>query len=111
MINKEIDHSHRSYELPPVGNNPSSTAAGTAPASFARPPGIAPGKLGRWTFASPDTPGMPEPSDKTAWDFIHFRGFLDYQMYMQFSWHGCDSILAAPLVLDMIRLAHMALVR
>ncbi len=45
---------------------------------------------------------------KTAWDFIHFRGFLDYQMYMQFSWHGCDSILAAPLVLDMVRLADLA---
>ena len=45
---------------------------------------------------------------KTAWDFIHFKGFLDFQMYMQFSWHGCDSILAAPLVLDMVRLADLA---
>ena len=48
---------------------------------------------------------------KTAWDFIHFRGFLDYQMHMQFSWHGCDSILAAPLVLDLVRLTHLAMVR
>ncbi|GJM20755.1 MAG: phosphomethylpyrimidine synthase [Planctomycetota bacterium] len=23
-----------------------------------------------WTFSSPDTPGMPQPSDKTAWDFM-----------------------------------------
>ncbi len=46
---------------------------------------------------------------KTAWDFIHFTGFLGYQMFMQFSWHGCDSILAAPLVLDMIRLTFLAL--
>jgi myo-inositol-1-phosphate synthase len=48
---------------------------------------------------------------KTAWDFIHFRGFLDYKMSMQFIWQGCDAILAAPLVLDMIRLADLALRR
>lgn len=45
---------------------------------------------------------------KTAWDFIHFQGFLDVPMSMQFTWHGCDSILAAPLVIDMIRLAEFA---
>ena len=45
---------------------------------------------------------------KTAWDFIHFQGFLDYKMSMQFTWQGCDSILAAPLVLDMVRLAAFA---
>ena len=70
VINRQADHPDRSCVLPPLGNNPSSTAAGTAPASFAGPPRIAPGKPGRWTFASPDTPGMPEPSDKTAWDFM-----------------------------------------
>jgi myo-inositol-1-phosphate synthase len=48
---------------------------------------------------------------KTAWDFIHFRGFLDYRMAMQFSWHGCDAILAAPLVLDLARFAGLALAR
>jgi myo-inositol-1-phosphate synthase len=45
---------------------------------------------------------------KTAWDLIHFRGFLDVPMTMQFTWQGCDSILAAPLVLDLIRLADFA---
>ncbi len=45
---------------------------------------------------------------KTAWDLIHFQGFLDVPMSMQFTWQGCDSILAAPLVLDMIRLADYA---
>ncbi len=45
---------------------------------------------------------------KTAWDFIHFRGFLDAKMSMQFIWQGFDSILAAPLVLDMVRLAELA---
>lgn len=42
---------------------------------------------------------------KTAWDFIHFEGFLGFPMNLQFTWQGCDSILAAPLVLDLARLA------
>lgn len=41
---------------------------------------------------------------KTAWDHIHFEGFLGTKMTMQFTWQGCDSLLAAPLVLDLIRL-------
>ena len=45
---------------------------------------------------------------KTAWDLIHFRGFLDVPMTMQFTWQGCDSVLAAPIVLDMVRLADLA---
>jgi myo-inositol-1-phosphate synthase len=45
---------------------------------------------------------------KTAWDHIHFRGFLGVKMMMQFTWQGCDSILAAPLVLDLARLALFA---
>jgi myo-inositol-1-phosphate synthase len=45
---------------------------------------------------------------KTAWDHIHFRGFLGVKMSLQFTWQGCDSILAAPLVLDVARLALLA---
>ncbi|MCB1852330.1 MAG: inositol-3-phosphate synthase, partial [Gammaproteobacteria bacterium] len=45
---------------------------------------------------------------KTAWDLIHFQGFLDVRMSMQFTWQGCDSILAAPLILDMARLSEFA---
>ncbi len=41
---------------------------------------------------------------KTAWDHIHFEGFLGTKMAMQFTWQGCDSLLAAPLVLDLVRL-------
>ncbi|MEX0715055.1 MAG: inositol-3-phosphate synthase [Planctomycetaceae bacterium] len=41
---------------------------------------------------------------KTAWDHIHFRGFLGTPMTLQFTWQGCDSLLAAPLVLDLVRL-------
>jgi len=58
------------YELPALGQNPSTTAAGTSPGSFAKKPLIAPGVAGKWTFSSPDTPGMPAPSEKTAWDFL-----------------------------------------
>ncbi len=45
---------------------------------------------------------------KTAWDHIHFRGFLGTPMTMQFTWQGCDSLLAAPLVLDLIRFTERA---
>jgi myo-inositol-1-phosphate synthase len=45
---------------------------------------------------------------KTAWDHIHFAGFLGVKMTMQFTWQGCDSILAAPLLLDLARLALLA---
>jgi len=45
---------------------------------------------------------------KTAWDFVHFRGFLGTKMSLQFVWQGCDSILAAPLVLDLVRLTEFA---
>jgi myo-inositol-1-phosphate synthase len=45
---------------------------------------------------------------KTAWDHIHFRGFLGTQMTMQFTWQGCDSLLAAPLVIDLVRLTERA---
>ncbi len=45
---------------------------------------------------------------KTAWDFIHFEGFLGTRMSLQFTWQGCDSALAAPLILDLVRLAEIA---
>jgi myo-inositol-1-phosphate synthase len=45
---------------------------------------------------------------KTAWDLVTFSGFLGTQMRMEFTWHGCDSALAAPLVLDLARLTAAA---
>jgi myo-inositol-1-phosphate synthase len=45
---------------------------------------------------------------KTAWDHIHFEGFLGTKMTMQFTWQGCDAMLAAPLALDLARLALLA---
>lgn len=62
------------------------------------------------------TPAMPLHIDcvsdlgewKTAWDHISFAGFLGVGMTMQFTWQGCDSALAAPLVLDLARLTGAA---
>jgi phosphomethylpyrimidine synthase len=55
------------WTLPLRGaHNPSSTAEGTSPGSFANRADVG----GPLTFSSPDTPGMPAPSDKTAWDFL-----------------------------------------
>jgi myo-inositol-1-phosphate synthase len=48
---------------------------------------------------------------KTAWDFVHFEGFLGARMSLQFTWSGSDSALAAPLVLDLARWADLALRR
>jgi phosphomethylpyrimidine synthase len=45
--------------------NPSTHAQGTNPGSFALAAQIG----GPLTFSSPDTPGMPPPSERTAWDF------------------------------------------
>jgi myo-inositol-1-phosphate synthase len=45
---------------------------------------------------------------KTAWDHVHFQGFLGTPMVLQFTWQGCDSLLAAPLVLDLVRLTDLA---
>ncbi len=60
-------HTTLDYDLPLHGAfNPSTTAQGTTPGSFAKRADVG----GPYAFASPDTPGMPAPSDKTAWDFL-----------------------------------------
>ena len=52
---------------------------------------------------------LPDLGDwKTAWDHIHFAGFLGVPMTLQFIWQASDSVLAAPLVLDMVRFAELA---
>ncbi|WP_030911813.1 inositol-3-phosphate synthase [Streptomyces sp. NRRL F-5126] len=45
---------------------------------------------------------------KTAWDHVAFDGFLGVRMNLQFTWVGCDSALAAPLVIDLARLTARA---
>ena len=46
--------------------DPGTFTGATTPGSFARKADIG----GPLMFASPDTPGMPAPSEKTAWDFL-----------------------------------------
>jgi myo-inositol-1-phosphate synthase len=49
---------------------------------------------------------LPSVDDwKVAWDFVHFEGFLGTKMNLQFVWQGSDSVLAAPLIIDLVRLA------
>ncbi|OQY28414.1 MAG: hypothetical protein B6244_07380 [Candidatus Cloacimonetes bacterium 4572_55] len=65
--------------------------------------------LGQDPFAYTAIEYVPSLDDwKTAWDHIHFQGFLDTKMVMQFTWQGCDAILAAPLAIDMVLLADFA---
>lgn len=41
--------------------------------------------------------------NKTAFDFIHFKGFLGRLMKLYFIWDAIDAIVAAPLILDIAR--------
>jgi myo-inositol-1-phosphate synthase len=88
----------------------------TEPARFAAKArskdGVVPAILGY----SPDTrvgiDYVPPLGDwKVAWDHILFEGFLGTRMTLQLLWQGADSILAAPIVLDLVRLVDLALRR
>ncbi len=64
-----------------------------------------PGILGHQVEGQTHIDHVPHLGDwKTAWDHITFEGFLGVRMTLQFTWQGCDSALAAPLVLDLARL-------
>ncbi len=69
MKEKSMDRSMtQSRFVPPLrgGMNPGRTAGVTTPGSFANAPDVG----GPLMFSSPDAPGMPAPSEKTAWDFL-----------------------------------------
>ncbi len=68
--------------------------------------------LGDETHTSVGIDYVPSLHDwKTAMDFVHFQGFLGAKMTLQFTWTGSDSALAAPLVIDLVRLADFAAAR
>lgn len=50
----------------------------------------------------------PRGDSKEAWDNIDFSGFLGVSMQMKINWLGQDSILAAPAVIDLVRLTAFA---
>ena len=59
--------SNQDWSLPLRGAaNPSTQKEGTNPGSFANAAQVG----GPLAYSSPDTPGMPQPSDLTAWDFL-----------------------------------------
>ncbi len=52
---------------------------------------------------------VPDLGDvKVAWDHVHVEGFLGSRITLQTTWSAYDSMLAAPLVLDLARLLALA---
>ncbi len=52
---------------------------------------------------------VPDLGDvKTAWDHVHAEGFLSTRITLQTTWSAYDSMLAAPLVIDLARLLSLA---
>lgn len=45
---------------------------------------------------------------KVAWDHIHIEGFLGSRLTLQTTWSAYDSMLAAPMVLDLVRFMALA---
>jgi myo-inositol-1-phosphate synthase len=71
--------------------------------------GVLPTLLGEEVTAPLHIDNVPDLGDhKTAWDHVSFEGFLGVRMSMQVTWSGIDSVLAAPLVLDLARLVGAA---
>lgn len=53
---------------------------------------------------------VPDLGDrKVAWDHVSAEGFLGTQVVLQTTWSAFDSMLAAPLVIDLARLLDLAL--
>ena len=50
----------------------------------------------------------PRGDDKEAWDNIDFTGFLGHRMQMKINFLCKDSILAAPLVIEIARCLDLA---
>lgn len=50
----------------------------------------------------------PRGDNKEAWESIDFSGWLGMPMSVKINWLGRDSILAAPLIIDLVRLMEFA---
>lgn len=65
--------------------------------------------LGEHVVAPLHIDNVPDLGDvKTAWDHVHAEGFLSSRITLQTTWSAYDSMLAAPLVLDLARLLSLA---
>ena len=74
------------FRLPGNAKQPTSPGRGTTPGSFARP--FTPGDP--LTFSSPDTPDMPPPSRRSAWDFMP----ADWRQDATGRWHAPEGFVA-----------------
>ncbi|MDX2016742.1 MAG: phosphomethylpyrimidine synthase [Planctomycetota bacterium] len=87
MVTPSVSGSTTSKFAPPLrgGLNPGATPHVTTPGSFANAPDVG----GPLMFSSPDAPGMPAPSAKTAWDFLPSGwSVADLGATAQTSWTG-----------------------
>jgi myo-inositol-1-phosphate synthase len=51
----------------------------------------------------------PRGDNKESWDAVDFSGWHNQKMSFRIDWMGRDSILAAPLVLDLVRLVYRSM--
>jgi len=65
--------------------------------------------LGYYPYTITEISYFPSLQDnKTAFDFIHYQGFLGAKMKFYFIWDAIDAIVASPLVLDIARFLNFA---
>ncbi|NPA51917.1 MAG: myo-inositol-1-phosphate synthase [Aquificae bacterium] len=65
--------------------------------------------LGYYPYTITEINYFPSLKDnKTAFNFIHYQGFLGAKMKLYFIWDAIDAIVAAPLVLDIARFLNFA---
>ena len=65
--------------------------------------------LGNDVVAPLHIDNVPDLGDiKTAWDHVSAEGFLGSRVILQTTWSAYDSMLAAPLVIDLARLLSLA---
>lgn len=50
----------------------------------------------------------PKGDEKEAWDWVQFEGWLGARLRLRVNWEGSDSLLAAPLLLDLCLLMDYA---
>lgn len=52
---------------------------------------------------------LPQKKDnKESWDLIEFTGWMGEEMSVRINWNGKDSVLASPLIFDLVRLMKYA---
>ena len=68
--------------------------------------------LGEQVVAPLHIDNVPDMGDvKTSWDHVSATAFLGSRVTLQTTWSAYDSALAAPLVIDLVRLVALAMAR